>query len=113
MKRIPLAFIVFTLILIIICVSQLYIYNTCNELNNIIEQIEQEQDVNQNAEKLKATYAQKHRWLMMISDNNLILQLKMLVDTLDHKAEAEEIIEHTKHIKVEIMRIESLLLALL
>ncbi len=113
MRRIPIAFVVMSLVLVTITATQIFIYSTFNELNNIIYLIENEEDANKHALTLKTTYAQRHRWLMMISDNNLILQLKMVIDTLDHEAEPDEILAHTNHIKSELMRVESLLLALL
>ncbi len=113
MRRIPLAIIVMSILLVIILFSQLYLYSSFNELSFLIEQIETSDntDTAKFAHELKTTYAQRHRWLLIISDINLILQLKMVIDTLNPGAEPQEIVAHTKHIKAELMRVESLLLA--
>ncbi len=114
MRRIPLAMTVIVIILCIMTAAQLFMYNTFNTLSEQIILIEEGNgDASELAEQLKTTYAERHRWLLMVADNNLILQLRMVIDTLDPNAQPEEIAAHVKHIKAELMRVESLLLSLL
>ncbi len=114
MRRIPLAIGLMAIILIFISVSQFFIYDTFNRLSQDINSIEAEQgDIQELAQNIKTTFAQRQGWLLTIADNNQILQLGMVIDTLDPQAEPEEIVAHTKHIKAELTRIRRLLLPLL
>ncbi len=112
MKRIYFASFLVAITLLVVGLSQLYIYQSLTMMMEPIVMMENDVgDIRENAQKLITTYAERQRWLLLIVDNNVILPIGVSISIIDIEADPNDIYLHSRHAKAEIERSMSLLFA--
>ncbi len=113
MKKISLAVtLLLTTVVGVVC-AQIYIDASLDAIMEPIEAMERnEGDIHENAKNIITTYAERQRWLLLIVDNNIVLNIGVAVSVLDENSDPDDIYFHARHIKAEIERSRSLLFTL-